>query len=119
MAHNEAKWSDGTKIQASVVVQGWMRPGTAQLWQAGGNVVVWSPMAVINGQVMKIQTATFSQDRNSGTTTTLDLVVPWLLNDKVRGVVDVLDDPEEVIKNAGGFRGTLETPPPPPKEFTG
>jgi prophage tail gpP-like protein len=105
-AHNEAKWSDGTKIQASVVVQGWMRPGTNQLWRAGDNVSVWSPMAVINNQVLKIQTITFTQDRNAGTETTLDLVVPWLLNDKFPGVF--LTDPADIIDSAGGFLSTLE-----------
>jgi prophage tail gpP-like protein len=108
MAHNEAKWSDGTKIQASVVVQGWMRPGTAELWRAGDNVSVWSPMAVLNNQTLKIQTVTFTQDRNSGTETTLDLVVPWLLNDKIQGVFPVMTDPADIINNAGGFRGTLQ-----------
>jgi prophage tail gpP-like protein len=123
MAHNEAKWSDGTKIQASVVVQGWMKPGTTQLWHAGDNVSVWSPMAVINNQIMKIQTVTFTQDRNTGTETTLDLVVPWLLNDKVKGVVDLMQDSQDLIDTAGGFRNTLQsaqqqqtTPPPPAQQ---
>jgi prophage tail gpP-like protein len=81
MAYNEAKWSDGTRIQASVTVQGWMQPGTTTLWKAGVNVAVYSPMAVLAGQVLKIQNVTFQQDRNSGTTTTLDLVPRFLLND--------------------------------------
>jgi hypothetical protein len=37
-------------------------------------------MAILN-QVLKIQTATFTQDRSSGTLTTLELVPPWLLKD--------------------------------------
>jgi prophage tail gpP-like protein len=109
MAHNEAKWSDGTKIQASVVVQGWMQPGTAQLWRAGDNVSVWSPMAVIKNQILKIQTVTFTQDRNSGTETTLDLVVPWLLNDKIQAAFPLLDDPQNINDTAGGFRNTLQS----------
>jgi prophage tail gpP-like protein len=111
MAHNEAKWSDGTKIQASVVVQGWMMPGTNQLWRAGANVTVWSPMVVINNQILKIQTVTFTQDRGSGTLTTLDLVVPWLLNDKIVGGGDFLEDPQDIIENAGGFLSTLPVTP--------
>jgi prophage tail gpP-like protein len=109
MAHNEAKWSDGTKIQASVVVQGWMQPGTNQLWRAGDNVSVWSPMAVINNQTLKIQTVTFTQDRNSGTETTLDLVVPWLLNDKIQLAFPVMTDSADIINTAGGFKNTLQS----------
>jgi hypothetical protein len=37
-------------------------------------------MAMLS-MVMKIQTVTFSQDRSTGTITTLDLVAPWLLKD--------------------------------------
>jgi hypothetical protein len=59
-----------------------MMPGTTQLWQAGMDVMVVSPMAILN-QVLKVQTLTFTQDRQSGTLTTLDLVVPWLLRDGV------------------------------------
>jgi prophage tail gpP-like protein len=103
-AHNEAKWSDGTKIQASVVVQGWMRPGTKQLWRAGDNVTVWSPMVPIINQTLKIQTATFTQDRNSGTETTLDLVVPWLLNDKIFAAFPLMADPQSIIDSGGGFK---------------
>jgi prophage tail gpP-like protein len=103
-AHNEAKWSVGTKIQATVTVQGWMRPGTGQLWQAGDNVSVYSPMAPLNNQTLKIATLTFRQDRQSGTTTQLDLVAPWLLNDKYAGF-PVVTDPS----------GTLVSPQPLPK----
>ena len=31
--------------------------------------------------VLKIQALTFTQDRNEGTRTSLDLVAPWLLKD--------------------------------------
>jgi diketogulonate reductase-like aldo/keto reductase len=85
-----------------------MRPGTNLLWRAGDNVTVWSPMAVLNNQTLKIQTVTFTQDRNAGTETTLDLVVPWLLNDKIQAVFPVMTDPADIIDNAGGFRGTLQ-----------
>lgn len=80
-AKNEAVWHDGTIITATVVVQGWLRSGQA-LWKAGDDVQVFSPMAMLN-QVMKIQTATFTQDNSSGTLTTLDLVAPWYLKDLV------------------------------------
>lgn len=83
IAINEAKWTDGDLIQASIKTQGWMRPGTSTLWTAGDTVVVYSPMAVLLDMPMKIQTVTFEQSRAGGTTSTLDLVMPWLLNDRI------------------------------------
>jgi len=114
-AANEQKWHQGTIITANVVVQGWML--TAQqtsggslgylasgrrLWRAGENVQVVSPMAMLN-MVMKIKSVTFTQDRNSGTTTMLELVAPWLLNDQ--GDYNLSQDqvgiqsPEQIIDN--------------------
>jgi prophage tail gpP-like protein len=81
MAQNEAVWSEGTYVQATITSQGWMMPGAKELWRAGTNVFVNSPMAILD-QVMKIRTVTFSQDQR-GTLTTLDLVVPWLLKDAI------------------------------------
>lgn len=78
-AYNEAKWHQGEIIQATVVVYGWTADGT-NLWQAGSDVFVNSPMAMLN-MALKIQTVTFTQDDRGGTLTTLDLVAPWLLND--------------------------------------
>jgi prophage tail gpP-like protein len=79
-AANEQKWHDGTIVRATIEVQGWFRyPDNSGLWQAGDDVEVYSPSAMIT-QVMKIETLTFTQDSNQGTKTTLDLVVPWLLN---------------------------------------
>jgi prophage tail gpP-like protein/phage gp45-like len=81
MAQNEAVWSEGTAVQATIVVQGWMVPSTKTLWRAGDNVFVNSPMAILD-QVMAIRTVTFTQDQR-GTLTTLDLVIPWLLRDQI------------------------------------
>jgi prophage tail gpP-like protein len=85
---NEATWTNGTVIKATITTQGWMRPGSnpPALWHAGETVRVWSPMAVLD-MPLAIETATFSQDRNSGTLTTLELVVPWLLKKKTPGMV--------------------------------
>ena len=105
MANNEAVWSEGTKVQATIVTRGWMMPGTQKLWQAGDNVFVQSPMAIIN-QVMSINTVTFTQDQR-GTLTTLDLVIPWLLRDKSPAGANFPADP------------TTLPPKPPPPEFTG
>jgi prophage tail gpP-like protein len=78
-ARNEEIWNDGTEMKVSIVVQGWLRDGKS-LWKAGDNVFVKSPMAMLN-MTMCIQNATFSQDGQNGTITTLDLVPPWLLKD--------------------------------------
>lgn len=79
-ANYEAIQREGTLITAYVTVQGWLRDGV-NLWRTGDNVFVNSPMALLN-MVMKIQSATFTQDDNSGTTTTLELVLPWMLGEK-------------------------------------
>jgi hypothetical protein len=62
-----------------VTVQGWLRaPG--HLWTPGENVLIYSPMAML-AMAMKIRTATFTQDDSTGTTTTLECVLPWMLGD--------------------------------------
>ena len=76
---NEAKWHEAAKVYITIVVQGWTYDGV-NLWQVGSSVWVNSSMGPIN-QPMSIQRATFTQDRNSGSQTTLDLVLPWMLND--------------------------------------
>jgi prophage tail gpP-like protein len=79
-ANYEARWHEGYSVTAQVTVQGWLR-AHGSLWTVGDNVYVQSDMAMLH-QVLKIQQATFMQDSKSGTTTTLDLVVPWLLGDR-------------------------------------
>jgi prophage tail gpP-like protein len=78
-ARHEAKWHETTDVSATVIVQGWLRDGT-NLWRAGDDVIVTSPMALLNGQHMKIEVVTYTQDRNSGTRTQLDVVNPARLN---------------------------------------
>ena len=56
-----------------------MMPGGG-LWRAGDLVAFVSPMTTIN-MGLKIQNVTFTQDSQSGTLTTLELVAPWLLKD--------------------------------------
>ena len=111
-ASHEARWNEGTIIRASVVVQGWLRGGEA-LWMAGDKVFVSSPMAMLNLE-MKIETATFTQDREQGTLTTLDLVVPWLLRDtgvdfRIGGSTTPEPPPD-----AEGVSTPAETPPAAP-----
>jgi len=80
----EAIQAEGTQIRAYVTVQGWLRDGQV-LWRTGENVMVNSPMAMLN-MIMKIQTATFTQDDRGGTITVLELVLPWMLGDKLYGM---------------------------------
>ena len=109
-AYNEAKWHEGTWLQVVCTVQGWFRPDGLSLWMAGDDVMFSSPSAMIN-QVMKIQTATFTQDRGQGTLTTLELVAPWLLND----ISDIdVRNPNTVPRPGQAVTNTKppETPPP-------
>jgi prophage tail gpP-like protein len=75
----EKQWSDGTVVTANLTVQGWHQPN-GFLWKAGGKYHVKTPMGLLD-QPLKAKTVTFEQSSNTGTTTTLELVAPWLLND--------------------------------------
>jgi prophage tail gpP-like protein len=123
-AKNEAIWHEGTIIQANITVQGWLRSGQA-LWHAGDDVHVNSPMAMLN-QVLKIQCATFTQDRDSGTLTTLELVAPWLLKDGIDydvGRAGIPQAPGEGTSTGGSgvddpqAPATLPVPSPPPLQL--
>lgn len=113
-AANEAKWHQGTEITATIVVYGWTYDGT-NLWQAGMNVYVDSPMAMLD-IVMKVRTATFEQNDRLGTITTLELVVPWLLNDIGTWNVGVPGAPPAPTPNPQGTPTpqVSETPMPAP-----
>lgn len=81
-AKNEALWHEGPVIEVTVTVQGWYRDDE-NIWWPGDNVFVYSPMCPLN-MMMKIQTATFTQDNNNGTETTLELKQPWALKDNAQ-----------------------------------
>jgi prophage tail gpP-like protein len=82
-AETEATWGDGTIIEATVVVFGWFtRSGVLWAHCTGQCVILNSPMTTLVGERLAIRSVTSTQDRQSGTRTTLDLVAPWLLNDK-------------------------------------
>jgi prophage tail gpP-like protein len=83
-AETEAKWNDGDFIEATVVVYGWFTRRDHVLWAqlVGQSVILNSPMTTLVGEKMAIRSVTSTQDRQSGTRTTLDLCAPWLLNDK-------------------------------------
>jgi prophage tail gpP-like protein len=84
-AYYEKVWTEATQITCNVTVQGWFAQN-GRLWEAGKDVMVVSPMAMIR-DVMKCKTATFAQDNNAGTTTTLELVAPWGLLDSINANV--------------------------------
>ena len=81
-AYYEAVNAEGTQVRAHVTVQGWLRD-PQHLWQAGDNVIINSPMAMMDDWVMKIQNVTFTQDDRGGTITMLEVVLPWMLGDKI------------------------------------
>jgi prophage tail gpP-like protein len=104
-ALTEKMWNeDVTKIDATITVYGWFRPlptsmipgfglssiarqqlGPAYghtLWQAGDEVIVYSPMAMLYNQQLKIKTVTWTQDNSNGSQTLLELTTPQGLNSK-------------------------------------
>lgn len=62
---------DGSTIQCTVLVQGWLRAGKT-LWEPNITVHIYSPMAMMNRQLF-IECVTFTQDSRNGTITQLDL----------------------------------------------
>ena len=98
----QALEQEGTLVEATVTVQGWLRDGE-NLWRVGDNVFVYSPMALL-AMPMCIKVATFSQDNSRGTQTELELVLPWRLLDK-----------SLAIKNLEAGNQKLPTPPDPAK----
>jgi prophage tail gpP-like protein len=81
-AANERKWNEGTRIDCTITVWGWLRKNGA-LWRAGDEVTVQSPMLMLGpSTVLKAETVTFTQSSDSGTETTLQLRDPYYLNGK-------------------------------------
>jgi len=103
-AKNEAKWHEASVIKVTAVVQGW-RYDSTNLWQEGLTVLVQSPMALLNNVRFAIQRATFTQDMNAGTQTTLDLVQPWLLGDGPPAVPGLTPLPDRSL--------SMQPPAPP------
>ena len=80
-AEKEARFA-GTRIDADIVVYGWFDQN-GELWKVGTEVIVNSPMVPTDdlpGGMLTIVTATFTQDSNSGTRTSLHLEEPWRTN---------------------------------------
>jgi prophage tail gpP-like protein len=113
-ARNEAVWHEGDLLQVVVTVQGWFRAGGG-LWRAGSSVHVRSPMAPLD-QVLTIQNAVFSQDSASGTTTTLELVPPFLLRGQSEFNVGRAEAPQDptTYETATPAAPATSVPDPPP-----
>jgi len=65
-------------VQCTIVVQGWVRPDGG-LWDVCNNISVKSPSAFPNEdgfQTLGVQSVVYGQDSDSGTTTTLECVLP-------------------------------------------
>lgn len=60
------------QLEVTIVVQGWLRSGGGGLWKPGSKVHVRSPMLIVD-EDLKLMTVDFTQDRRSGTRTTLSL----------------------------------------------
>jgi prophage tail gpP-like protein len=74
----EVMWNSGQQIEATITVQGWFT-SAGRLWEAGREVMVKSPMAMLN-EALTIETVTFTQDSASGSLTTLVCKNPKALN---------------------------------------
>jgi prophage tail gpP-like protein len=74
----ESGVSDQLQIWVTVTTLGWQRnanvPPSGGLWHPGDMVGVNSPMLVMFGKQLQLKAVTFSQDNNSGTRSTLELV---------------------------------------------
>lgn len=90
-AEAEKQWREYAEIDATITVQGWLRSNDA-LWKPGINVLVKSPMALLNF-ALKVHTVTFTQDSQSGTLTTLECGNPNRYNDRGVNVGDSTMNP--------------------------
>ena len=111
-AKNEAVWHQGDELKAFITVQGWKR-ASGGLWKAGNSVHVRSPMCPVDG-VMSIQNAVFSQDSESGTTTTLECVPPFLLRGKSSAHVGDPNIPQDPTTYANATPAAPATKVPDP-----
>lgn len=71
----EGALMEGDKITVFATVQGWLRQ-SGGLWERNQEVVVTSPMLVMNGTPLRAKNVTFTQDNNTGSRTLLELCNP-------------------------------------------
>jgi len=74
-ATSEGRWQQGDRITVTVTVHGWLRP-SGGLWYRDQDVIVISPMLMMEGDKLKAKSVTFTQDNSTGTRTTLELCNP-------------------------------------------
>ena len=80
-ADMETRKQASTMLNVSIVVAGWTKPN-GELWKSGEFLTVKSPMLFPNESGLMrlaVQQVTFTQDSESGTTSTLNLVLPQFL----------------------------------------
>jgi len=75
MEHNH---SEGTKVEAQIVVQGWFSP-SGKIWNVRQYPFVRSPMLMVE-EPLGVRAVTFRQSVSEGTTTTLDVISPIWMN---------------------------------------
>jgi prophage tail gpP-like protein len=102
----EAQIHDATQIRITVLVYGWLQP-SGDLWRVGQSYRVFAPEHLPdewNGAQFSAQTITFQQDDENGTTTTLELVLPWLLNGNLfQTGLPTLPSPSDTVRFGDNF----------------
>jgi prophage tail gpP-like protein len=78
----EARWCEGSKINAEITVQGWLSPLNNDLWRVRTYPMVKAPMLIID-HPLGIKRARFTQDDRNGTLTMLECVLPWHIHGQV------------------------------------
>jgi prophage tail gpP-like protein len=78
-AETQKRFTDGSEIQANITVQGWVQ-GNGSLWEADKYYSVTSPMLILEGESLGCKKITYDQREGAGTTTTLEMVSPILMN---------------------------------------
>jgi prophage tail gpP-like protein len=110
-AQKEARWS-GEKIDADVVVYGWLDP-SGNLWKVGTEVQFESPMVPMH-QPMTLVVATFQQDSVGATRTSLHLWDTWRTN----ASGGFATDPPTAKADTGPVTAPPDgKPPDPPPEY--
>jgi prophage tail gpP-like protein len=109
-AEFEARMHNGTWLRVTATVPGWKRRN-GDLWRVGNAYHVRAPDHLPFDMVLDAQTVTFRQSEEEGTTTTLELVLPWLLNGSLMAPGLPSAPPPA---DSTPFDQTVKNPPAPP-----
>jgi prophage tail gpP-like protein len=82
---SEGQWSQQEQITVIATVYGWLRP-SGGLWYRDQTVSVTSPSLIMNNEPLIAKSVTFTQDSETGTTTTLELCNPAAIAEQKPGV---------------------------------